>query len=76
MDSPKDQYLKTVVPANNIATLLESGNSVKNGDMCNLKHEIISPKFNELIIKIEIKGDTSLNLKKHNNNIQIYIKCY
>ena len=39
--------------------------------MWNIKHEIISPNFYELIIKIEIKGGTALDLKNFYNHINI-----
>ena len=42
----------TVVPANRRFPPLEGGNFTKIGGMWTLKHEIISPKFYELLIKI------------------------
>ena len=39
--------------------------------MWNLKHDIKSPKFYELIIKEELKGDTALDLKNFYNHIQM-----
>ena len=39
--------------------------------MWNLKHEIISQKLYELLIKTELKVDTALDLKKFYNNIKI-----
>ena len=39
----------------------------------NLKHDISSPKFYELLIKIEIKGDTTLDLKKFYDHINMCI---
>ena len=42
----------TVVPANRRVPPLEGGNFTKIGGMWTLKHEIISPKFYELLIKI------------------------
>ena len=62
-DSPKAQGPTIVVPANRRAPPLDGGNSTKIGGMWNLKHEISSPKFYELIIKTELKGDTDLDLK-------------
>ena len=41
----------TVVSANNRGPPLEGGHSTKISDMCNLKHEISSLKFYELLIK-------------------------
>ena len=40
-----------------------------------LKHEIISPKLYELLIKIEIKGDTTLYLKNFYNHIKMCINA-
>ena len=51
MDYPKAQDPTTLVPANNKAPLLEGGNYTKIGGMGYLKHEIISPKFYELLIE-------------------------
>ena len=51
MDSPKAQDPTTLLPANNNTPPLEGGNSTKIGAMWTLKHEIISPKFYELLIK-------------------------
>ena len=52
--SPKSQYPTNVVPANKRVPPLEGGHSTKTGGMCKLKHDIISPKFYELLIKIEL----------------------
>ena len=51
-NSPKSQDTTTVVPNNRRAPPLNGGNYMKIGGMWNLKHEIISPKFYELLIKI------------------------
>ena len=63
MDSPKYQDPDTVVSTNKKYPPLEGGNSTKHCDMWTLKHEISSPKFYELLVKTEIKGDTSMYLK-------------
>ena len=39
--------------------------------MWTFKHEIISPKFYELLIKIELKGDTAMELNKVYNHIKM-----
>ena len=39
----------------------------KIGGMWNLKHKIISPKFYEILIKTQLKGDNSLELKYSTN---------
>ena len=58
MGSPKAQDYTTVVPYNKKSPQLEGGHSTKIGGMWTLKHEIISPKFYEIIIKTKLKGDT------------------
>ena len=63
--SPKARYPTTVVPDKKRDPPLEGGYSTKIGDMWTLKHENISPKFYELLIKTEIKGDTALDLKNY-----------
>ena len=70
-DSPKHQYPTTVVSANKKTPPLEGGHSTKNGDMWTLKHEIRSPKFYELIINIELKGNTDMELKNSYNHINM-----
>ena len=49
---------------NKRASPLEGGNSTKIGGMWTLKHEISTPKFYEILIKIELKGGTAMELKK------------
>ena len=39
--------------------------------MWTLKHEISSPRFYELLIKIELKGDTNLDLKNFYNHVNM-----
>ena len=65
----------TMVPDNRRAPPLEGGNSTKIGGMCNLKCEISSPKFYELLIKTEPKGDTALYLNKFYNHIKIFLNA-
>ena len=59
-DSPKSQDTTTAVPDNRRNPSLEGGNSTNIDGMWILKHEISSPKFYELLIKTELKGDTDL----------------
>ena len=54
---------------------MEGGISDKIRGMWTLKHEIISPKFYELLIKTEHKGDTALDLKKFFNHINVCINA-
>ena len=67
--SPAQKYTSTptdpttVVLANRRAPTLYMGHPNKIGGMWTLKHEIRSPKFYELLIKKEIKGNTDLYLK-------------
>ena len=51
MDTPKAQDPPTAFLANKKATPSEGGYSTKFGGMWTFKHEIISPKFYELLIK-------------------------
>ena len=59
-DSSNAQDPTTLVPANKRDSPLEGGSSMKIGGMWTLKHEIISPKFYELLIKTELKIDTTI----------------
>ena len=61
----------TVVPSNRRYPPLEGGHSNKIGGMWTLKHEISSPKFYELFINIELKGETALDLKNFYNQIKM-----
>ena len=65
----------TVVPDNRRDPQLGGGHSTKIGDMCTLKHEISSPKFYELLIKTELKVDTSLDLKNFYNHINMCLNA-
>ena len=65
----------TVVPNNNRAPPLEGVISTKIGGMWTLKHEISSPNFYELLIKIELKGDTVLDIKNVFNHIKICLNA-
>ena len=51
-DSPKYQYPTNLFLSNNKAPKLEGVHSTSIGDMWNLKHDIISPKFFEFLINI------------------------
>ena len=65
----------TVVPTNIRAPPLEGGHSTKIGGMWTLKHEISSPKFYDLLIKKELKGDTALDLKNFFNHVKICLNA-
>ena len=65
----------TVAQTNRRAPPLEGGHSTKIGGMWTLKHEISSPKFYELLIKIELKGDTALGLKNFFNQIKMCLNA-
>ena len=54
---------------------MEGGHYTKIGAICNLKHEISSPKFYELLINTELKGDTSLDLKTNYNHIKMCLNA-
>ena len=49
--SPKDEYPTTVVPDKMRDPPLDGGHSTKIGGIWTLKHEIISRKFYEILIK-------------------------
>ena len=69
--SPKDQDHTTLAPANKKDPPPEGGYSTKIGGMWTLKHEISSTKVNELLIKIDLKGDTGMYLKNFYNYINM-----
>ena len=63
----------TTVQTNMKVSPLEGGISENIGGMWTLKHEIRSPRFYELLIKTELKGDTALDIKNFYNHIKMYI---
>ena len=73
MDSQKSQDPTTVVQDNNMGWSLKGGNSKTIGGMWNLKHVIVSLTFYEILIKIELKGNTSMDLENFYNFINMFI---
>ena len=75
--SPYQKYTSTppepttVVPTNRRDPQLEGGHSTKIVGMWTLKNDISSPKLYDLLIKIELKGDTYLYLKNFFNHIKM-----
>ena len=65
----------TVVPANKRYLPLEGGNSTKIGAMWTLKHDTSSPKFYELLINTELKGNTDLDLNNFQNHIKMCLNA-
>ena len=53
----------TVLPSTIRDQTLNGGHSTKNGGMWTLKHDISLPKLYELLINIELKLDTAMDLK-------------
>ena len=74
--SPKAQDTNTVFTDNKRDTPLEGGNSTKIGGMWNLKNDISSPKFYELLIKTELKEDNALDIKSFYNHIKRCINTF
>ena len=52
---------------------LEGGRSHKIDEMCNITHDIISPKLYELILRNELKVYTSFNLENLYNHLNMYV---
>ena len=79
--SPSQKYTSnppdptTVVSDNRRATPLGGVHSTKIGGMWTLKHEISSPKFYEILIKTELKGDTALDFKNFYNHIKMCLNA-
>ena len=73
MDLEKSHDPTTVVPYNNRDSPLEGGHYTIIGGMRDLKHEIISSKFYEILTKTELKGEIALDLKNFYNHIKMYI---
>ena len=60
---------------NKKASTLEGEISENIGGMWTLKHEISSSRFYELLIKIELKGDTTLYLKNLYNHVKMSLNA-
>ena len=60
-----------MVPDNKRAPPLNSGQYTESGVMWNLKNEIISPRFYDLLTNTELKVDTALDLNNLYNHIKI-----
>ena len=69
-DIPKNQDLTTAFLDNNKAPPLEVGHSTKIGEIRNIKHEISSSKFYEILIKTELKYETDMDLNNFYNHIK------
>ena len=54
---------------------MQGGISENIGGKWTLKYEISSPRFYELLIKTELKGDTALDLQEFFNHIKIYLSA-
>ena len=74
-DSPNSEAPNIVVSGNSINPPLNSGHSTKIGGMWNLKHEISSQKFYELLINIELKSNTDIYLKNFYNHIKMCLEA-
>ena len=74
-DSPKTEYPTTLLSNNKKAPPLGSEYSTKNGGIWNIKHDIISRKFYELLINTELKGNTEMDLKNFYNHIKMYLNA-
>ena len=70
-DSPKPPEPTTMVPDNKRAPPLNSGQYTESGVMWNLKNEIISPRFYDLLTNTELKVDTTLDLNNLYNHIKM-----
>ena len=65
----------TTIHTNRRAPPLEGGIYENIGGMWTPKHEISSPRFYELLIKTELEGDTSLDLKNFYNQIKMSLNA-
>ena len=64
-----------MVPANKRDLSLEGGQYTKIGGIWTLKNDISSPKFDDLLIKTLLKGDTDLDLNNFYNHINICLNA-
>ena len=77
VSSPTQKYTSdppdptTMVPDNSSTPQLDRGHSTKICGMWTLIHKIGSPKFYEVLINTELKGETDLDLKNFYNHIKM-----
>ena len=74
-NQPKPQEPTTAVPSKKRDPPSDDGQSTKISGMLTLKHDISLPKFYELLIKTELKVETTLDLKNLYNHIKICINA-
>ena len=74
-DPPKPPDPTTVVLDNKRDPPMYGGQSTNNGGMWNIKHEISSPKFYELLIKTELNGYTDLYLNNFHNRLNMCLNA-
>ena len=60
-----------VVPSKRRYPQIDGVNSTKIGGMWTLKHDISSPKFYGIIIKLELKGNTALDINNFYKQIKM-----
>ena len=65
----------TVVSNNRRDPPLEGGHSTKIGGMWTLKYDISSPKLYELLINIELKLVTTLDIKNLYNHVKMCLNA-
>ena len=75
MDSSKFQDPSAIISSNKKAPLSKGGHSKQFGFMCNLKDDIIPPKFYALLINKELKGYTALDLENLYNNVNMCVNA-
>ena len=74
-DSPKTHDPTTLVPANSKVPPFIGRYYKKIGCTLTLKHDIILPKFYELLMKTWLKGDTVIDLKNIYNHTNMYLNA-
>ena len=75
LHSPKAQYLETLVPDNNKAPPPEGRTYTEIGVICNIEHDMISPKWYELLIKTQLKGNTALDLNNFHKQLKVCLNA-
>ena len=65
----------TVIPTNRRDPPLDEKHYTKIGGMWNIKDNISSPKFYEILVKTELKGDTAMDFKNFYNHIKMCLNA-
>ena len=75
VETKNSQYCATEYRSNRNFPPLKGGHYNKIGVTWTLKHNISSPKFYEILVKTDLKGDTGVYINIFYNYIKMYLNA-